>query len=322
VVLEANEDHWNRERGPRLERVVFRNDLPPDEALRLVCETEGEVDIVTEVSPADADRVRRSPYARLVTTDAMRVLVGIVNRDRAPFGDVRARRALNLAVNRERLIRDGLGGFAQPTAALIPSYCAGCDPDLEPYPHEAREAKRLLDEAGYPADRPLVLASPPDLEGLAHLLAGDYRDALGVEVQELVVPAEGLLAAQHALIEKVLPLPFDVLVFAWFDLTSDAPAAFLHSWLYHSLGAFRCGPPVEEFERLMAQYVRQTDAARLNELDRLMDRLAYDQALSVFLCAPQALYAVNRHVSFVGHATTFELAETEVDEGHWSRRGG
>ena len=27
---------------------------------------------------------------------------------------------------------------------------------------------------------------------------------------------------------------------------------------------------------------------------------------------PQALYAVNRHVSFDGYATTFELAETEV----------
>jgi hypothetical protein len=34
-----------------------------------------------------------------------------------------------------------------------------------------------------------------------------------------------------------------------------------------------------------------------------------DQALSVFLCAPQAVYAVNRHVSY---ATTFELAEAEV----------
>jgi len=52
VVLQANIDHWNRERGPRLERVTFRNDLSPEEALTLVCDTEGEVDIVTEVSPA------------------------------------------------------------------------------------------------------------------------------------------------------------------------------------------------------------------------------------------------------------------------------
>ena len=58
---------------------------------------------------------------------------------------------------------------------------------------------------------------------------------------------------------------------------------------------------------------------QLNELDAEMDRLAYEEALSIFLCAPQALYAVNRHVNFVGHATTFEVAETEVGEEHWSR---
>jgi hypothetical protein len=32
------------------------------------------------------------------------------------------------------------------------------------------------------------------------------------------------------------------------------------------------------------------------------------------------VYAVNRHVSFDGYATTFELAETEVAPAHRSRR--
>ena len=41
VMLEANRDHWNTERGPRLERVVFRNDLSPAEALELVGSGEG-----------------------------------------------------------------------------------------------------------------------------------------------------------------------------------------------------------------------------------------------------------------------------------------
>ena len=58
LVLEANTAHWNIERGPRLERVVFRNDVPPDRTLELVCDLEGEVDIVTEVDPADVQRVR------------------------------------------------------------------------------------------------------------------------------------------------------------------------------------------------------------------------------------------------------------------------
>jgi peptide/nickel transport system substrate-binding protein len=319
VVLEANTDYWDRERGPRLEKVVFRNDLTPQDALRLVCDTEGEVDIVTEVSPADAERVKSSAYARLVTTDAMRVLVGIINRDATPFDDVRARRALNMAVDRERLIRDGLKGYAYPTAGLNPPYSAGYDPDLKPYPRAPEEARRLLQEAGYPAGRPLVVATLPGLGGLANLMADDFRSALGIQVVVAEIPESDVLAAQHAFVEKVLPAPFDVLLFAWFDLTSDAPAAFTHSWLYHSLGAFRAGPPIEEFERLIERYVRQTDGAELNRLDLEMERLAHDQALSVFLCAPQALYAVNRHVRFVGHASTFEVAETEVDGSHWSR---
>jgi len=319
VVLQANIDHWNRERGPRLERVTFRNDLSPEEALTLVCDTEGEVDIVTEVSPASAQRVENSAHARLDTIDAMRVLVGIINRDAEPFGDVQARKALNLAVDRDKLIREGFKGYASTTAALIPHYCAGYAEDLKPYPHAPGEARRLLTEAGYPEGRALRLAALPGLEGVAELLADDFRASLGVQVDIIAIPAEDLLAAQHAFVEKVIKPTFDVLVFAWFDLSSDAPASFMHSWFYHSMGAFRAGAPIEEFELLVERYVRQTDSQQLNQLDAEMDRLAYDQALSVFLCAPQALYAVNKHVKFVGHASTFEVAETEVDAGHWSR---
>ena len=58
VVLEANLDHWNlAERGPRVARAVFRNNLVPAQALDLCLSGDGEVDIVTEVSPADAERV-------------------------------------------------------------------------------------------------------------------------------------------------------------------------------------------------------------------------------------------------------------------------
>src|SRR5256886_6788009 len=69
LVVEANPSHWNHERGPRLQRVVFRNDLTPAQALELCISTEGEMDIVTEVSPADAARVLHSLYAKLVRSE-------------------------------------------------------------------------------------------------------------------------------------------------------------------------------------------------------------------------------------------------------------
>jgi peptide/nickel transport system substrate-binding protein len=322
LVLEANPDHWNIDRGPRVERVVFRNDLSPTEALDLVCTTEGEVDVVTEVAPAAARRVSDSEHAKLVRVDAMRVLVGVINRDAegAPLHDLRVRRALNLAVDRDRLIQEAFAGRAYPLAGLTPHYAAGVPKGQRPYPHDPHEARELLTEARWPAGRALRLAAPADLEGVARLLADDFTASLGIEVDLTVIPPERLLAAQHALVEKVLPLPFDVLVHAWFDLSADAPPAVLHREFFHSTGAFRAGPPIPELEQLLAGFAVTTDPVALERLATDIDRFAYDQALSVFLCAPQALYAVNRHVAFDGHAATFELAETEVAPQHWSRR--
>jgi peptide/nickel transport system substrate-binding protein len=322
VVLEANHDHWNLDRGPRLERVVFRNDLSPAEAVDLVCTTEGEVDIVTEVGPGDARRVIDSEHAKLVTADAMRVLVGVINRDAegAPLHDLRVRRALNLAVDRNRLIQRAFSGYAYPLAGLTPHYAAGVPEGQQPYPHDAEQARELLAQARWPSGRALRLAAPADLEGVARLLAEDFTASLGVEVDLTVIPPDQLLAAQHALVEKVLPMPFDVLVHAWFDLSADAPPAVLHREFFHATGAFRAGPPIGELDQLLTRFAMTTDPVALGQLTTDIDRFVYDQALSVFLCAPQALYAVNRQVAFAGYAATFELAETQVAQQHWSRR--
>jgi ABC-type transport system substrate-binding protein len=126
LVLEANLDHWNRaERGPRVQRAVFRNNLSSSEALQLCISTDGEVDIVTEVSPADAARVETSQIARLITSDANRVLTCIINRGRTdvPLDSVDVRKALNLAVNRASIIADELAGLAEDVERIVARLC-------------------------------------------------------------------------------------------------------------------------------------------------------------------------------------------------------
>ena len=179
--------------------------------------------------------------------------------------------------------------------------------------------RRCCREAGWPQGRPLRLATLAELAPLAHLLAADLRGA-GLQVELTVIPPDQLLAAQRTLVEKALPLPFDVLLHAWFDLTSDAPPGVMHREYYHSTGAFRAGPPDRGFEDLMASYLVEMDLDRQAELGARIDRYVHEQALSVFLCSPKALFAVNNEVEFVAHAATFELAETQVSERHWSRR--
>jgi hypothetical protein len=129
----------------------------------------------------------------------------------------------------------------------------------QPYPHDPEQARQLLAEARWPAGRALRLAAPADLEGVARLLADSFTSSLRVEVDLTVIPPDQLLAAQHALVEKVLPLPFDVLVHAWFDLAADAPPAVLHREFFHATGAFRAGPPIAEFQELLGRFAAATD---------------------------------------------------------------
>lgn len=320
VVLEANTDYWNVERGPRLERVVYVNDIAHADAVDKVCNTEGEIDIVSEVLPADAQKVRQSEHAHLAAVDALRIVSGLINRDAEYMDDLRVRKALNLAADKGRLMDEVFKGYAHPVAAMAPPYSGGAPEDREPYPHDPDQAKRLLSEAGWPEGRALRLATTSDVAEVAGRLAADFRESLGIEVEIVDIPDEESLSAQHALIEKKLPLPFDVLVHAWFDLAAGYPPAVIHREYFHSQGALRAGPPLEEFEDLMARSVVEKDPQKLGELGKQIDRLVHDEALNVFLCCPQMLAAVNNHVSFTGHAATLELAETEVSDEHWSRR--
>ena len=333
VRLTANPDYWDKKRGPRLQEAVFRNDLSPERALDLVCTTRGEVDILTEVAPEDARRVEESEHARLVSIDAMRCVVGIINRDAEglPLGNKLARQALNLAVDRERIVREAMFGRARPLAGLVPPSAVTALHRLSPYGHAPglaetfwKEATNLAGDIG-PAHRPLRLGVLDGLERVARVVAGELRGALGIEVEVRIYGDEEKREVLRRLAEKRSPQEWDVLLHSWSDArssgqTTDAPPLELHRGFVGKSGELRAGPVVPEFEKLYAKLARHTRKPMLARISYRIDKLVRDQALALFLCAPQALYAVNKHVEFKPYRTTFELAECRVRPEHWSRQ--
>jgi peptide/nickel transport system substrate-binding protein len=145
--------------------------------------------------------VQASEYATLVG-DANRVLCCIVNRAHTdvPVDSVDVRTAFNLAVDRDRIIADGVLGYANPLPAMTPPWCSGFPEGAQPYPHDPEEATRLFDAGGWPHGRPVRLAAPAPLLGIAQLIASDLRRALDVAVEVSAVP-DGL-AGPRMLVEK------------------------------------------------------------------------------------------------------------------------
>jgi peptide/nickel transport system substrate-binding protein len=155
---------------------------------------------------------------------------------------------------------------------------------------------------------------------VARRAAEDIQEALGVDAEMIVYRDEDEKRARCRLAEKAMPREWDILILGQTAQTADAPPLELHRAFVGATGEYRAGPVVPEFEALYAKLVRRTSQVRLAQLANRVDRFVYDEALALFLCAPRALYVVNKHVDFTPYRTTFELPECQVSEEHWSRR--
>jgi peptide/nickel transport system substrate-binding protein len=129
-----------------------------DPTVRVLKLLRGEVDILQNDLPSELlgyleqqenIRVARGPGSNFA-------YIGFNLQDPVT-AELRVRRAVAHAIDRQAIIRHVLAGAAAPAAALLPPDHWAGNPDLRPTGYSPDEARRLLAAAGYDADRPLVL---------------------------------------------------------------------------------------------------------------------------------------------------------------------
>ena len=72
-----------------------------------------------------------------------------MNETKKPFNDVRVRKAISLAINRNALIKVAYNGLAVPSTGYLPPQIEGAV-NYGPFPYDPKAARELLKEAGFP----------------------------------------------------------------------------------------------------------------------------------------------------------------------------
>jgi ABC-type transport system substrate-binding protein len=147
IVLERNKDYF-RQGVPHLDRLTFEFGQDPTVAvLRL---KKGEVDIVGDgIPPAQFAEVVEDPANKDLIAEGEQLHTGYVtmNVTQAPFDNLKVRQAVNMAINKDRIVRL-INNRGVPATQALPPAMPGYNPGNKGYAYDPEAAKKLLAEAG------------------------------------------------------------------------------------------------------------------------------------------------------------------------------
>lgn len=145
VTYEAFPNYWRDQ--PKIKTLHFRG--IPEDATRIAELQTGTLAIATNVPTQLIPELEESDNVQIAAVNSLRAFFVVLNSHQPPFDDVRARQAVNYAIDRELLIDGILDGHARPISQPFGPEVFGFNPELENYyTYDPDKAKSLLAEAG------------------------------------------------------------------------------------------------------------------------------------------------------------------------------
>lgn len=145
ITLAANENYWGGK--PAYNKLVLR--FITDDAARMAAVLAGEVDIASNVPPARVEELKGNAKLDVRAGPSSRYYFLVFDSTKKPFSDVKVRQAVNLAIDRDALVKGVSRGYGTPIASVFIPQTFGYDANLKPV-YDVNKAKQLLAEAGYP----------------------------------------------------------------------------------------------------------------------------------------------------------------------------
>ncbi len=287
VVVEANPGYWGPK--PPAQKIVWQ--VIPDAATRLAALQRGDVDIMLNLPIPLAPNIESDPNLR-VYSELSSLTHGILlnARESAPLKDRRVRQALNLAVDRQAIIKNLYAGRGQLLNTVTGRGVANTmDPGA--YPYDPAQAKALLAEAGFPNGFEFNLWQSIGrwvmAEETAQVIAG-YWDKIGVKTKvNLLEWAEYNKRAGGSQFK-------DGFYYAFINGTWDA--SYTVQRFKPDFQTFRYFDASGELLKAIQEYERTFDAKRRKDLGAQALKGLHDEAVWLFLWQLDNLFGLSKKV--------------------------
>jgi len=275
IQLSRNRDYYIPGQ-PHVEDLTFRLDLRSG---RDVADAfaRGELDIAHGIPPKIASEWQRDPrYAPfMLNTTQLHTSYFAYDCSLAPFNRVEVRRAINHAIDRERINEKVFGGLGVVAHSLLPPGLLGYEPSLRGVEHDVDRARALMRDGGYPTGFRVEYRTWDTDEfnnsGLLPLLIENLA-AIGIEIN----------VTRHSATEARKPLqqPGHGMVFCgnWYADFPD-PDNFFYVFFHTDSSAVRGAYfHSDEIDKQIVEGRRAADIERRREIYRSLNEMVVREA--------------------------------------------
>jgi dipeptide transport system substrate-binding protein len=172
---------------PKLDVLVFS--ITKDPAVRLAKLRANECQVAPYPSPADLPSIKGDAKLQMLSQPGLNIGYLAFNTQKKPFDDVRVRRAINMAIDKNAILEAVYQGAGQPAKNLIPPTMWSYNNAVEDFKYDPEEAKNLLTAAGLPNGfetdlwaMPVQRPYNPDAKRIAELMQSDLAK-IGVKAK-------------------------------------------------------------------------------------------------------------------------------------------
>lgn len=151
--LVRNDAYWNSKRIPKVDRIVLI--CAPEDSSRSAALLSGAVDMIDAPGPDMLDRLKQGG-ARIssnITPHVFQYHPSLL--EGSPWADIRVRKAANLAIDRDALVKL-LNGTVKPAYGEVDRTSPWFGKPTFEIRHAPDEARKLMAEAGYGKSKPMT----------------------------------------------------------------------------------------------------------------------------------------------------------------------
>jgi len=172
---------------PKLDNLIYA--ITPDASVRYAKLKANECQIMAYPKPADLAAMQADKDLKVQTTPGLNVGYVAFNVEKKPFDNKLVRQALNMAVDKQTILKTVFLGAGTVAKNLIPPTMWSYNDKVKDYAYDPAKAKELLAKAGYPNGveielwyLPVTRPYNPDGKRMAELIQADW-EKIGVKTK-------------------------------------------------------------------------------------------------------------------------------------------